>query len=303
MTVQFLKKASALKPKYSVKYLLHQHLNSSSPGRTFKRMHASELTKAEGMCPRLYALADAAHVKPKDEWLDASQAMTFQIGRDQERNIVHWFADMGKALCHWKCISCGTLHEYQMRPDHCKECGCKRFDHKEIRFESSINGASCGIDMVVGLGEPKYRAVELKTIDKEEFKALKAPLSEHKWRTELYLRLIAECEHPFASKVNTDVATILYVSKGGFGCADPQLKTWGLWDAFSPFKEFEIKRNDVSVESLSKRAQVVKDFRDGKVGMPVGLCPTAFCKRAGGCPAKVECFSGDYPATYDWKAS
>ncbi|CAA2141438.1 hypothetical protein [Hyphomicrobium sp. ghe19] len=300
--VQFLKKMKDLQPKHSVKYLLHKHLNSSSPGRPFSRLHASELTKPEGLCPRMYALADITHAKPKDEWLDASSAMTFQIGRDQEKNIVHWFADMDKAICHWKCIACGTLHEFQPRPTACKTCGVKRFDHKEIRFESADNSASCGIDMVVGLGEPKYRAVELKTIDKEQFKELKAPLAEHKWRTELYLRLISESDHPFAKKVNTQVATILYVSKGGFGCADDQLKKWGLYDNFSPFKEFEIKRNDASVESLAKRAKVVKDFRDGKVGMPAGLCPTAFCKRAGGCPVKSQCFSGEYPPEYDWKA-
>jgi hypothetical protein len=299
--VQFLKKAKDLQPKHSVKFLLHKYLNSSSPGRSFQRVHASDLTKPEGLCPRMYAIADLTHTKPKDEWLDASQAMTFQIGRDQEKNIVQWFANMGKALAHWKCLACGTLHEYQMRPDACTTCGVKRFDHKEIRFESAINGASCGIDMLVGLGEPKYRAVELKTIGAEEFKALKAPLSEHKWRTELYLRLIAESAHPFAKKVNTDVATILYVSKGGYGCADDQLTKWGLYDKFSPFKEFEIKRNDASVESLAQRAKVVKDFREQKVGVPTGLCPTAFCKRAAGCPVKTACFSGDYPAEYDWK--
>lgn len=301
MAYKFLKKVSEKKPKHSVKYLLHAHLKGAQPGRSYKNIHASDLTKPEGLCPRLYALADVTKAKPSDEWLTTSSVMTFQIGRDQEKNIVQWFADMGKAIGHWKCNSCGTVYEFQPRPTQCKECGFKRFDHKEVRFESSVSSASCGIDLLLGLGEPKLRAVELKTIDKEEFKALKAPLAEHRWRTELYLRSIAESDHPFAKRVNTDEATILYVSKGGFGCADTQLKTWGLDESFSPFKEFVIKRDDESVQSLVDRASIVKRFRAGEIGMPQGLCPTAMCKRASGCSMRKVCFSGEYPAEFIWK--
>lgn len=301
MALKFLKKVSEKKPKHSVKYLLHAHLTGAQPGRSYKNIHASELTKPEGLCPRMYALADVTKAQPEDEWLNTSNVMTYQIGRDQEKNIVQWFADMGKAIGHWKCVGCGMVYEYQARPTKCTQCGFKRFDHKEVRFESAVSGASCGIDLLVGFGEAKLRAVELKTMDKEQFKELKAPLAEHKWRTELYLRSIAECAHPFAKRVNTDEATILYVSKGGFGCADTQLKAWGLSESFSPFKEYAIKRNDESVQSLVDRAKIVKRYRAGEVGMPNGLCSTAMCKRASDCSLRKECFSGDYPAEFIWK--
>lgn len=301
MAIQFLKKAKAYMPDRSVKFLLHQHLSGFDKARSLSVIHASELTKPEGVCPRMYALADVTKYKPKDKWLNASHRMTFQIGRDQERNIVLWFAEMGKAVCHWKCVACGTLHEFQTRPIACTTCGVKVLEPKEVRFESAISGASCGVDMLVALGEKKLRVIELKTMDKEEFKNLKAPLAEHRWRTNFYLRLISESEHSWSNMVRTDVATILYVSKGGFGCADPELKKWGLNEQFSPFKEFEIKRDDKETEEISRRAKVIKDFREGKVGMPCGLCATAMSQRAKYCPFKGPCFSGDYPATYDWK--
>lgn len=303
MAISFLKKAKSLAPKNSVKHLLHKHLSGYEDGRSLKLIHASELTKPEGLCPRMYALADLVKAQPKDEWLSASSAMTFQIGRDQEKNIVQWFADMGKAVCHWKCIACGTLHEFQLRPHACKECGTKRFDHKEVRFESAVTGASCGIDLLLVFGEQKLRPIEIKTIDKEEFKALKAPLAEHRWRTQLYLRIIDESSHHTSKTIGTAEATILYVSKGGFGCLDPELKKWGLHEDFSPFKEFTVKRDDAATDALAARSKVVKDFRDGKVGMPCGVCASSMSKRAMGCPVKKECFSGEYPATYDWKAA
>jgi hypothetical protein len=155
--------------------------------------------------------------------------------------------------------------------------------------------------MLVKLNQPKLRITELKTMDKDEFKALKAPLAEHKWRTNLYLRLVAESPHPWAKQVDTTEATIMYISKGGYGCADDEPEKWGLFEKFSPFKEFTIKREDKLTDDLVKRAKAVTDFRKGLVGSPCGVCSTAMSKRATKCTMKKACFSGDHPATYDWK--
>lgn len=298
--MKFIEKPQHAAPKNSVKLHLHRHLSKASPGRSYKNVHASDLTKPEGMCPRMYALADRIKAQPEDEWLTTSQTMTFQIGRDQERNIVQWLADMGKVFGHWKCVNCGSMYSFRPRPTECTSCGFKRFEHKEVRFESKACGASCGIDMLAAFGEAKLRVVELKTIDKDQFKDLKAPLSEHKWRTELYLKIIADSDSPWSSRINTEEATILYVSKGGFGTLDPDLKVWGLHESFSPFKEYVIKRNDESVESLFRRAEVVKRFRSKEIGMPSGLCPTALSKRAKDCPMRKVCFSGEHPVEHDW---
>ena len=155
--------------------------------------------------------------------------------------------------------------------------------------------------MLLAMGEPKLRPVEIKTMDKDQFKTLVAPLAEHKLRTTYYLRIIAESDHSWATMVSTERSTILYVSKGGYGCQDDTLKGWGLREQFSPFKEFTVERNDAMTEALDRRAKVVKDFRDGKVGMPHGLCVTALSKRAKFCPQRAACFSGEHPPVYNWK--
>lgn len=301
MTLSFAKKAKDFLPTKSLKYMLHHHLSGYEPARPLSKVHASALTKPEGFCPRYYALHDVLSAKPKDEWLSTSERVTYDMGRDLQDRIVHHFADQGKAIGHWRCMACSKLHEFCKRPAKCVNCGCRGFRPEEVRFESASTGASCGIDMLLSNGEAKLQPVEIKTMDKEQFKGLVAPLAEHKLRTNLYLRIIAESEHNWSSLVNTQKAKVLYTSKGGFGCADPELKKWGLSDQYSPFKEYEIIRSDNATEELALRAKTVKDFRDGKIGMPCGICPTAMVKRAMYCTMKKACFSGEHPPQHDWK--
>lgn len=301
--VGFLKKAKDLQPEKGVKFYLHSHLSDFDPARSLRTIHASELTKDDGICPRFYVLAQLTKFKPKDRWLTTSERMTYQIGRDQERNIVLWFAEMGRAICHWKCLACGHQHDFQLRPAKCKTCGvhARCLEPVEVRFESDICGASCGADMLIAIGKGKLTYVEIKTMDKEQFKGLHAPLAEHKWRTNLGLRLIAESAAPWSNLVSAEKARVLYVSKGGYGCADDEVQLWGLNDKFSPFKEYVIKRDDAATDEPIGRAKVVHDFRQGKVGIPCGVCPTAMSQRAQKCPLRAACFGGDYPPTHQWQ--
>jgi hypothetical protein len=301
MALSFAKKMKDMVPTKSLKWMLHNHLSGYEDARPLSRVHASELTKPEGFCPRFYALHDVRKAKPKDRWLSTSEAVTFDMGRKLQDSIVHWFADMGKAIGHWKCQACGRVHEFCKRPDKCTNCFCKGFNPEEVRFLSAANGASCGIDMLVNRDEPKLTPVEIKTMDKEQFKGLVAPLAEHRVRTSLYLRIIEESAHNWSNLVNMKKAIILYTTKGGYGCADPDPKKWGLSDQFSPFKEFEVTRDDSKTDDYAMRAKVVKDFRAGNIGMPCGICPTALVKRAVYCPMKGPCFSGEHPPEYEWQ--
>ena len=299
--MKFIKTVAALKPNNSIKYLLHKHLNGPETARPLSRIHASDMTKPEGLCPRMYALADVTKLKGKDQWLTTSEQVTFKMGRDLQDSVVNWFADMGKAFCHWKCLGCNHLHEFQLRPVKCAKCSSHAFKPEEVRFRSAISGASCGVDMLLALGGQKMLPVELKTMAADQFKTLLAPLAEHRWRTNLYLRIIAETAEPWSSHVATDKATIMYITKAGYGCADPQLASWGLSEKFSPFKEYEVLRNDKETDDIQKRAQVVTEYRAGMHGMPTGLCMTALSKRAVICGFKGACFSGDHPAMHEWQ--
>ena len=298
--MHFAKKLKDFMPQRNLRYLLHDHLSGMAPQRGIKKVHASELTRPEGFCPRFYALADVSRFKPKDAWLGAADVATWQLGRMWQDSIVHWFADMGRAVGHWRCRACNQLHEFQKRPVRCAGCASRAFDPVEVRFESAASGASCGIDMMVDVGDPLLLPVEIKSMAKDQFKDLLAPLAEHRLRTALYLRLIAESEHPWASLVQHDRAKVLYVCKGGY-VADAELRRWGLADRYSPFKEFDVGRDDAQTEEPSRRARVVKDFRSGAVAMPAGICSNALAKRARQCPLAKLCFSGDHPPAYHWQ--
>ena len=167
----FLKKLADLVPGNDLKFLLHSHLHVHDPHRGVETVHASELTK-EGFCPRFYALADVTQAKLPDEWLTTSDSATFFLGRTLQDAVVTWFAEMGRAVGHWKCVSCSHLHQFQPRPVKCVKCACRKFEPEEVRFVSAVSGASCGIDMLVTRGKPLLRVVEIKTIDKDVFKGL-----------------------------------------------------------------------------------------------------------------------------------
>src|SRR4051794_22826774 len=102
MALTFLKSAKEMLPTKSLKFLLHHHMGGPDKARPLSRVHASSLTKPEGFCPRYYALHDTLKIKPKDGWLTAADVITFDMGNDLQELVVQAFADMGKAVGHWK---------------------------------------------------------------------------------------------------------------------------------------------------------------------------------------------------------
>ena len=126
MAMTFLKKQSASAPSKSLKYLLHNYLSGPDDGRPFAVIHASDLTKEEGLCPRAYALADVTKAKPHGSWLVTSEVVMYRMGHDQQDAVVNWFADMGRAIGHWQCLACNHLHEFQKRPQKCVGLQCRR---------------------------------------------------------------------------------------------------------------------------------------------------------------------------------
>lgn len=293
----FTKKLRDTVPNDSVRYLLHKHLSDYQDVRPLSSVHGSSVTKDGGICARMYGLADLTGEQEQPEWLTTSQAVTFELGHMLEARLIHWFSDMGFAITNWVCQSCGTVADFSARPEECYGCGNRMLKPENYRFVSKKTGISCGIDLM--LKRPAHhliRILEIKTMDKDEFKELKAPLAEHRLRTQLYLRCIAESDDPRAKLIDTTAATILYTTKGGYGVKDPEMKLWGLHDSFSPFKEFKVLRNDKDLDDMVEPAKKVLMFRKGLMGLPQHVCPHANVDRAKTCRFKKACFSGDYPA-------
>ena len=292
----FAKRMSQVVPHDSPRYLLHKLLSDYQEPRPLKNVHGSEVTKDGGICARMYGLADLTGTEKAAEWLTTSQAVTYELGHLLEARIINWFADMGIAYSNWQCQSCGNTFQFCKRPIDCAHCGNTGFTPENWRVKSDLTGISCGFDLMLLMkGKSKLHVIEIKTMDKDEFKDLKAPLAEHRIRTNLYMRCIQESADPYALNVGIGEATILYVTKGGFGVKDPQPAKWGLHDAFSPFKEFTILRNDADTDELVQPARRLLAFRQGKVGLAEPLCPTALTERAKACPLRKACFSGDWP--------
>ena len=293
MAVSKLKKQSDLKKEQGLKYLLHKSCTVSDPPRAIEILHASELTYEDTeFCPRerAFLLRDGDNRKPTR--LGTALNITYQVGRwyeDQIRN--HWLRPY--VLGNWECRDCHHLHEYQTVPDKCENCGISGdlCTYIEPRAYSPEYDTSCGIDFLLWKDE-RLTACEIKSIDKEYFKDLKAPMSEHRRRTQFYLDLLSHSTWmDFDVDINLDFAYLLYVSKG-FGIADDYEGRHGVPDAkFSPFKEYKIQRGDgKGLKQVYDKALAVKQFKTDGTIPPRTICPTINCKRASKCTMRETCF-------------
>jgi ribosomal protein S14 len=255
----------------------------------------------EEYCPREWAFMDILGVKKRDSYVGTALRLTFDHGRSVEHSLRNsWLRDI--AVGHWKCGVCGRQHGvFGKAPTSKCSCGYSSWEYAEVRFRSPISGVSGGIDVLLDVKEPKLRILEVKTIDKDQFKALVAPLAEHKFRVSLYCKLIDESSSEISSRVNAKSGTILYVAKS-FGVKDVSFKEKGITDSpFSPFKEFVVTRDDSLTSIPVAKATVLHRWRvGGRVGMPCGICTTGLTKRAQKCCAVVPCFSGAHAATLTW---
>lgn len=280
-------------PKISIRKVLHDNMGGWREARDPAILHASDLTRDKEFCPREFALMDATGKKPKDEYINTALAMAFDVGEAVHELVRNkWLGD--SAVGHWTCAKCGMKQFFAKRPigHACGAGGKCDWRYHEVKF--TAHGVSGSIDAIVDVGLPKHRIVEIKTIKAEDFKTLLAPQPEHRWRTNLYLRLIDQSDSPYKDRIDTDTAHILYVSKG-FGNKDLSLAEHGIKDTLTPFKEFTVKRNDDQTDKLIAQARHLHAYRQGGP-MPGGICSTVMCKRAQGCNMVAECWSGKYQA-------
>ena len=283
------------KAQYSIKRLLHKRIAGHQKGRPLKTIHASAITyKEKPFCAREHSIYTITDVQPVDEFLSTALSVTFQQGRYIQAKINdEWLGDI--MVGDWKCPHCGNIELECKKPKVPCDCGVDLWLYEEPNIVSEYSGISGGIDVVLDIGLDKFVIVEVKTIDKDKFRDLKAPLSEHRERTQLYLRLISESETELAKQIDTSMATILYVSKS-YGFKDLAMREYDFRDdTFSPFKEFKVKADHKACDKMSELGKSVKDFREGLKPIPAKICGTILAKRAKKCCCIKECFSNKYP--------
>lgn len=274
---------------------LHRHVAGVRKGRSLSRIHASDVTK-EDWCPRLHALLVATKTPPPDEFISTSVALSYDVSGACARVVTRWATECSIAIGDWLCARCSHVIVYGPQPAQCPKCKAERFWYQEHRFQSQQSGISGGIDLIVVLpGLAQHRIVEIKAYDKDAFKGIKLPLVEHRQRTSLYLRLIDESDDPACEKIDTTRAILLYLSKGGWGVKSSDPREWGLKDmAWTPFKEFTVRRDDKLTDSLTDRATPLWQWMNDEGPMPDGICPSAFGSVAQRCPLVKRCFSGEF---------
>lgn len=290
--------AVAVKSKLGiVKRLLHSRIGGYDRPRSKKNIHASELTYEEReFCPRQYRLMDLyPDVEDKQRHISTAQAFTFNEGHDKQARINNEYLRdvmVGK----WKCTSCGMRKPFGPAP----RTGCDdpqsrcNFIYEEMRVEDPVTGTSGGLDglLMIKKGE-KLRLLECKIIDKDYYKKQVAPFAEHRVRTRLYLRLIAQSNQSWTEQVDTSEASILYIMRG-FGAKDEE-------GEITPFREYVITREDDEVNDyLALAHAVTASRRDPDLGFPCGICSNMMAPNAKACPVSKQCFSSKHPPKITW---
>lgn len=262
--------------------LLHMSLSGHDEQRTKKWVHASELTKP-GFCSRAHCLQAQTGKRGRRSFVTASMRVTFDIGWFLQDYISECLKEY--AWGDWKCchlVGTSCKHD-EITP--CSKCSNPP-KYEEARFYNPNTHISCGVDLILDLNEPKLRIVEIKTIKPEDFKKLAAPLAEHRLRTTLYMHTIENSEHPSKDLIDTTKATVIYVTKGGYGCKHSK-------HGFSPFKEYDISYDSALIEPYVKMGKYIAGWVANKTNdnLPGRICPTQYTSDAKYCPVVEECFS------------
>ena len=278
-------------PKHGIIDILKKNMGGYEAARSTEVVHASDITK-DSFCPRQYALWDVLGKSKEGGYVSTALRATFDIGNATAKVFIENWAGQ-HAIGDWKCQRCNKVVFMQSKPglgcinNGAQVLGCM-WTFMEPRFQSVEFDVNGGIDVFMDMGSQKWVAVELKIIRLEDFDAIVAPLPEHRIRTSLYLKLIADSNSIYKDKINLHEARVLYVSRG-YG------KKNEAYGEVLPFKEFVVNRDDEIIAKPLAKAKQVKVWRAEKK-MPAGICNTALDKYAKNCNVCKGCFSGEYPA-------
>lgn len=275
------------KPKESIIGLLRQVLGGTQKGRDRSVLHASDVTKTN-FCARKWALDDLQGTKTGAEYVGVAQDVTYRMGTATEKLLVEeWLAEY--VVGNWMCRRCSIQRSMCKWPGgFCKDGSRHWWEYLQFRMDAPEYGLTGGIDAIFDVGSPRWLVGEIKILNVEDFEKIVVPQPEHRLRTNLYLKLIAESNSAYRDKFNLTEARVLYVSRG-YGKMNAQ------WNEVLPFKEFVVQRDNSELQDMLQKAKALKIFRE-TAQMPSGICATALDPVAKKCKRCKECFSGAYPA-------
>ena len=279
--------------------LLEAHVGGYEPARSKKIIHASDLTKEDPeYCPREHHLMQQERIKQAQPYIDTLLRITFDDGVEKQSRVNNVYLK-NYMVGYWRCKVCKGLSKWRKGPPpvDAGECACianpASWVYEEPVFVHPTNKTSGSVDALIDIGKKKLWACELKIMATSMFPP-KLALSEHTLRSRLYLKLIAESNHPHRKVINTKKMSVLYMCRG-HGKKDPDR------GELTPFKEFIIERDDTEIEEIFNKAMALTLVRKNKKMIPYGVCASSFDNRAKQCKASKACFSGKYPPKVTWE--
>jgi hypothetical protein len=280
---------------------LHKHLAKRDPARMLTTTHASDVTNDE-WCPRRVALCFQHKIEPKGLYATAVDRLVWAFGHATEDIIINWLAEAGLAVGDWRCGKCRVVHKFTKRPTFCQRCEATNteFTYEETRVTGVPSGIGCGLDLFVRLPHKALLTlVEIKSLKQDQFQVLKAPVGEHRLRTNLYMRCLEESDFKHKDMVDTEEALVFYVCKQGWGVKDDRIPAMGFGEkGFTAFKEFPVTRDDSQTQYLIDKSVPLEQWKDEvrkqqnlMLPPPPGICPNVLCPRAQTCEVRDPCFS------------
>jgi hypothetical protein len=255
-----LSKAQA--PGTSIISILKKNMGGWEPARDHTTVHASDITK-DHFCPKQWALLDITKKEKKAQWVPTALRATFDVGNVTSDLVrERWLGEAAHGF--WRCQKCEKKSAFGVKPASLCSGHVSDWKYVEAGFLSPEYEVSGSVDVFIDMDAKKLFATELKIISPVDFETLAAPLSEHRIRTNLYMKLIEDSATWLKERMNLQEAKVLYVSRA-YGKKHPEL------GEILPFKEFTVKRDDSMVEKPLAQAKEIVVYKQ------TGLMPKAIC--------------------------
>lgn len=234
-------------------------------------------------CMRMHVICTVLKKRQK-VYYSIKDIVTFGIG-----NAVHYWAQNYPDLYgverygFWKCRACGYISEFgSPQKNKCQKCKANVESWAYHEFGDSIKVPlqfSFHVDMFKKF-EDVYRIREIKTISRDAFNALKAPLIQHEYQMMTYV-LGCYYSKKFPVKLDIHNSYIDYISK------EHTSKT-------IPIKTFMVKTNKIVIQNIKHKLELYKiGIKDYPKSIPAkdDTCERKNydCWKAKTCPVVVEC--------------
>ena len=239
-------------------------------------VHASALID---MCPRQWALMLQQEMRV-EETVTGAHRVLWAFGRAVETHVRSQLISGWRSAIYgnWVC-DCGETMHTGFRPDQHHVCGTCRdrpIHYREMQIVDDVHKVVGSPDIVMR-HDDKWLPVEIKSMNKTEWEAIKKPYAAHTAQAAAYRRLLRDV---MGLPVHDDVV-VLYCSKDF---------KWG-----SPYKEFHVKVSTEAAEdrmqALFNKAKLVFDSLEVNTIPTERVCGSPDQPRAKKCAVCGPCFA------------